>query len=106
MEKLLCCVMMATEKVKSIVFFRLGLKLLCTVRILDYRTAGNVCGNYILRFVVKSKVCRFNVCGLHNTSLLMHLHQNIFADKMFAEFRQNRKPQNLIPRKHFRLYSI
>ena len=71
-----------------------------------YRIAGNVCGNYILRFVVKSKVCRFNVCGLHNTSLLMNLYQNIFADKMFAEFRQNRKPQNLIPRKHFRLYGM
>ena len=71
-----------------------------------YRIAGNVCGNYILRFVVKSKVCRFNVCGLHNTSLLMHLHPKKFADKMFAEFRQNRKPQNLIPRKHFRLYGI
>ena len=26
-----------------------------------YRIAGNVCGNYILQFVVKSKVCRFNV---------------------------------------------
>ena len=46
-----------------------------------YRIAGNVCGNYILRFVVKSKVCRFNVCGLHNTSLLMHLHQKHFVDK-------------------------
>ena len=71
---------------------------------MKYRIAGNVCGNYILRFVVKSKVCRFNVCSLHNTSLLMHLHQKKFADKMFAEFCQNRKPQNLIPRKHFRLY--
>ena len=71
-----------------------------------YRIAGKVCGNYILRFVVKSKVCRLNVCGLHNTSLhvLMHLHQHFFADKMFAEFRQNRKLQNLIPRNHFRLH--
>ena len=36
----------------------------------------------------------------------MHLHKKFFADKMFAEFRQNRKPQNLLPRKHFRLYGI
>ena len=59
----------------------------------NYRIAGNVCCNYILRLVVKSKVCSFNDYGLHNTSLLMHLHQHIFADKMFAELRQNRKLQ-------------
>ena len=35
--------------------------------IIIYRIAGNVCGNYILRFVVKSKIFRINVCGLHNT---------------------------------------
>ena len=29
-----------------------------------YRIAGNVCGNYILRFVVNNEVCRFIVCGL------------------------------------------
>ena len=33
---------------------------------LPYTVAGNVCGNYILRFVVKSTVCVFNVCGLLN----------------------------------------
>ena len=33
----------------------------------NYRIAGNVCGNYILRFVVNNEVCGFIVCGLLDT---------------------------------------
>ena len=33
----------------------------------QYRIAGNVCGNYILRFVVNNEVCGFIVCGLLDT---------------------------------------
>ena len=32
----------------------------------SYRIAGNVCGDYILQFVVENKVCGFKVCGLLN----------------------------------------
>ena len=46
-----------------------------------YYIAGNICGNYMLRFVVKSKVCRFNVCGLQNTSQLLHLQNKILSTK-------------------------
>ena len=36
-------------------------------KVASYRIAGNVRGNYILRFSAKSVVCGFNVCSLVTT---------------------------------------
>ena len=37
------------------------------IHVYMYRIAGNVCSNYILRFVVNNEVCGYIVCGLLDT---------------------------------------
>ena len=41
----------------------------CLVDVVNtYRIAGDVCGDYILQFVVENEACEFKVCGLLDQS--------------------------------------
>ena len=51
----------------------------CLVDVVNtFRIARNVCGDYILRFVVGNKVCGFKLCGLLDQSFhannIIYLH--------------------------------
>ena len=65
----------------------------CLVDVVNtFRIARNVCGDYILQFVVENEVCGFKVCGLLNKSFhtnnVIHPHMtttDIFPWCIYAQ---------------------